>query len=322
MEDSLTDKVRSSCKAVAEQAAHVQVNYDYIQPYASLLPLDQATSPELDPETHYMGYDDNTVAYFLTLDTINFGSGYFPHLNKRPGRSGYFSIASSFTDHFNTFGPLTAEQLSHLSFEDCTTLFGQAADNEVIQELMQLFTTALNQLGRFLIEHFNGSFIELIKAAGSSAENLVKLLIQIPFFNDVESYDSIKVHFYKRAQLTAADLSIAFKKEGYGYFNDLDRLTIFADNLVPHVLRIDGILLYTDDLADRIDSGQLIPSMSSEEIEIRACAVHAVELIVKELRKSGNDITSHGLDYLLWNRGQQAYYKKVKPRHRTRTVFY
>jgi hypothetical protein len=29
-----------------------------------------------------------------------------------------------------------------------------------------------------------------------------------------------------------------------------------------------------------------------------------------------------GLDYLLWNRGQQPYYKKARPRHRTRTVFY
>ncbi len=27
-------------------------------------------------------------------------------------------------------------------------------------------------------------------------------------------------------------------------------------------------------------------------------------------------------DYRLWNRGQQPYFKQVKPRHRTRTVFY
>lgn len=322
MEESLTDRVRSSCKAVAEKAVHVQVNYDYVQPYASLLPLEQAVSPELDIDTHFLRFDDDTVAYYLTLDTINFGSGYFPHLAKRPGRSGYFTIASSLTDYFNTCGPLTAEQLSHLSSEDCTHLLGQSPDNEIVQELMELYARALNQLGRYLIENFNGSYIELIKAAGSSAENLIKLLIQIPFFNDVESYGSMKAYFYKRAQMTVADLSIAFKKEGYGLFKDLDQLTIFADNLVPHVLRIDGILLYTDELADRIDAGQLIPAMSAEEIEIRACAVHAVELIAGELQKSGNNITSHGLDYLLWNRGQQPYYKKVKPRHRTRTVFY
>ena len=52
------------------------------------------------------------------------------------------------------------------------------------------------------------------------------------------------VPFYKRAQLTAADLSLAFDGKGLGSFEDLDQLTIFADNLVPHVLRVDKVLLY------------------------------------------------------------------------------
>ncbi len=38
--------------------------------------------------------------------------------------------------------------------------------------------------------------------------------------------------FYKRAQIVASDLALA----GVARFADLDRLTIFADNLVPHVL--------------------------------------------------------------------------------------
>jgi len=322
MEDSLTDKVRSSCKAVAEKAIHVQINYDYIQPYASLLPANQAGFPELDANIHYVGYGKDTAAYFLILDTINFGSGYFPDLTKREGMSGYFTVASSLTDHFKRFGPLNAHQLLQITVSDCTKIFGQQPENQIIQELMQLFATALNHLGRCLIERFQGSFTELLRAADHSAEQLIKLLIEMPYFNDVEFYNNLRVHFYKRAQLTAADLSLAFKRESYGFFYDLDRLTLFADNLVPHVLRIDGILLYDDDLTGKIDSGQLIPSMSAEEIEIRACAVHAVELIKKELQKSGHDISALGLDYLLWNRGQQPYYKKVKPRHRTRTVFY
>ena len=143
----------------------------------------------------------------------------------------------------------------------------------------------------------------------------------MPYFNDVGFYDSQKVAFYKRAQLTAADLALAFGGAGWGHFSDLDKLTIFADNLVPHVLRVDGILAYDKGLLDRISAAELIPAGSKEEIEIRACAVHAVELLKKNLRNTGHSITSCGLDYLLWNRGQQAHYK-AKPRHRTRTVFY
>ena len=121
------------------------------------------------------------------------------------------------------------------------------------------------------------------------------------------------VGFYKRAQLTAADLSLA----RVGEFNDLARLTIFADNLVPHVLRMDGVLRYDASLLERIDREELILAGSPEEQEIRACALHAVEL----LRQHVDPVNSMQLDYILWNRGQARAYK-ARPRHRTRTVFY
>jgi hypothetical protein len=101
----------------------------------------------------------------------------------------------------------------------------------------------------------------------------------------------------------------------------MDQLTIFADNLVPHVLRMDGILRYEEALVARIEAASLIPAGSSEEIEIRAGAVHAVELIKKSICDSGQPVTSSQLDYFLWNRGQLPRYKAV-PRHRTRTVYY
>jgi hypothetical protein len=319
---NLIEQVRTSCRAVAQRAAHVRINHDHIGQYAASLPVDQAISPELDPHIHYLDQGDATVAYILILDTINFGSGYFPHLRKRPGMSGYFSIAAALTDFFRAQGPPTAEQLTQVSPGECTRILSQDPDNEVIQELMQLFAAALNELGKYLIAGFRGSCAELVKAAEASAENLVTLLVKMPFFNDVAPYDDLNVHFYKRAQLTAADLSIAFKGKRLGFFHDLHKMTMFADNLVPHVLRMDGILLYDEHLASQIDAEELIPSGSAKEVEIRACALHAVELMTEALKKAGLDVSPVGLDYVLWNRGQQPYYKKAKPRHRTRTVFY
>jgi len=322
MELSLLEQVRASCKAVAEKAIHVHINEDRIPSYAASLPLEQATFPELDPDRHYLGRGDDTVAFFLTLNTINFGSGYFPHLRKRPGMSGYFTVASSLNDYYREHGPLSAHQLIQLQAEDCARIFGQDLRNEPVRELMQLFATALRDLGQYLLDGFGGRFVGLVEAAGSSAERLVHLLIQMPYFNDVEPYDGLAVPFYKRAQLAAADLHFAFRGQGPGRFQDLDRLTLFADNLVPHVLRMDGILRYEEPLTARIKAEELIPAGSREEVEIRACAVHAVELLARELKRSGQDVTAMRLDYLLWNRGQQPYYKQVQPRHRTRTVFY
>ena len=112
-----------------------------------------------------------------------------------------------------------------------------------------------------------------------------------------------------------------FDGKGPGRFDDLAHLTLFADNLVPHVLRVDHVLEYATDLRTRIEAGDLIAAGSREEIEIRACALHAVELIKAALNASGQAINAMALDFLLWNRGQQATYKSI-PRHRTRTIFY
>jgi hypothetical protein len=319
---SVFDRVRAGSAAVAERARHLRIDRARIPEYARSLPLDQARAPELDPKSHYLGHGEDTAAFVVTLDAINFGSGYFPHLRKRPGMSGYFTVASSLADRFREKGPIPASALSALTTADCAAIFGQDLANEAARELMDLFARALNDLGRYLLERFGGTFVRLIEAADHSAERLLNLLAAMPFFRDVERYEGLEVPFYKRAQLTAADLALAFGGEGLGRCDDLDRLTIFADNLVPHVLRVDGVLRYADELARRIDAEELIPAGSPEEVEIRACAVHAVELIAKELQAAGRDLTAMQLDYLLWNRGQEPVYKQACPRHRTRTVFY
>jgi hypothetical protein len=321
MKLGLLDQVRASCKTVAERAAQIQINYDLIPSYAAALPKAKTIVPEHDPASHYLGRGDDTAAFFLILDTINFGSGYFPHMNKRPGKSGYFTVAGCLNDLFKKKGPLSPLELNRLTPPDCARIFEQDPKNKTIAELMRLFALALNDLGRYVQADFGGSFRALIEAAGASAERLVQLLTRMPYFYDVQLYDGIEVPFYKRAQLAAADLSLAFGGKGLGKFDELHDLTIFADNLVPHVLRVDKILAYSKSLSARIDSGDLIPTGSNEEIEIRACALHAVERIKAALKASGQAITSMELDFLLWNHGQQPAYKSI-PRHRTRTVFY
>ena len=317
----LLEQVRAGCKTVAERAAHIRINYDLIPVYAAALPEVNTIQPEHDRASHYLGQGDDTAAFFLILDTINFGSGYFPHMDKRPGRSGYYTVAGCLNDYFKERGPLSALELTRLTPEDCARIFGQDFKNRPIAELMRLFAQALNDLGRYVQSDFGGSFCGLIEAAGSSAERLIQLLIRMPYFCDVELYDTVKIPFYKRAQLAAADLSLAFGGRGPGRFDDLQNLTIFADNLVPHVLRLDNILIYPIALISHIDAGKLIPAGSPEEIEIRACALHAVERLKDALNASGQAVTAMELDFLLWNRGQQPAYKSI-PRHRTRTIFY
>lgn len=319
--DDVFAQVRAACASVATQATHVRVAADRVADYAATLAVTAADDPALDPARHYLGTPAETTAFVVTLDAINFGSGYFPHLRKLPGLSGYFTVATALTERFHRDGPLTHGQMAALTAADCAAIFGQDLAVAPVAELMGLFAQALNDLGRYVGDRFDGDFIALVESGAGSAARLVEILGVMPFFQDVSTYCGQRVPLYKRAQLTAADLALALNGAGPGRFTDLNRLTIFSDNLVPHVLRVDGILTYEPALAARIDAGELIPAGSEDEVEIRACAIHAVELMAMAVKDAGGDATPMRLDYLLWNRGQQPSYKAL-PRHRTRTVYY
>jgi putative queuosine salvage protein len=94
-------------------------------------------------------------------------------------------------------------------------------------------------------------------------------------------------------------------------------VTAFADNLVPHVLRIDGVLAFDDDLVARIEAGALLEHDAPEEVEIRACALHAVERLVG----AHGATTATAADNVLWHRGAQPRYK-ARPRHRAPCAAY
>ncbi len=314
-------EIKSACAVVAERAQSVRLEPAALETYAAGLEVFALTAPRYDTKHHFSGGPEAVLAYTITLDTVNFGSGYFPHLLKRPGMSGYFTVASALKDYFEAHGPLSAAALSALTPDVTAAVFAQDLNDPVRAELMHHFTEALQQLGSYLSELFSGSFVGLVEAAGGSAERLAGLLAEMPYFQDVSLYGGpggeLLVPFYKRAQIAPSDLALAFDAQGWGAFGDLDDLTIFADNLVPHVLRVDGVLHYAPELAGRIGAGELIPAGSPEEIEIRAVALHAAEQLVARLP----GVSARELDVYLWNRGQDPLYKTL-PRHRTRTVFY
>jgi Potential Queuosine, Q, salvage protein family len=294
---SLSDQVRAACAQIAGDARSVRIDLD------ALAALDSGPPPELDAERHYVeGEPADVATYILVLDAINFGSGWFPTLRKRRGPdgiavSGYFTVAWGLADRFRALGPWTNAELRAMHTEEIADVLGQPRDHE----LMALFAQALRQLGAFLGDR---SALDAIAAADGSAVRLAELLASgMTMFSDPG--------FYKRAQIAGSDLALA----GVASFRDIDRLTIFADNLVPHVLRCDGVLIYDERLAAHIDSGRPLRP-GPQEREIRACAVHACALLA---RRTG--MTERDIDNALWTRGGAPEYKAI-PRHRCRTIFY
>jgi hypothetical protein len=306
---TLTEEVRSACAHIAAHAEHVRIDLDAV---AVVEPQLNGWAPALDPERHYLeGSPADVADYLLVLDAINFGSGWFPLLRKRhvDGQplSGYFTVAWNLADHVRAHSAdrgkgrdrpvLDPSWLRQVSTLEIAAILDQPPD----LELMNLYAQALRQLGRFLGTR---RALDLIADCARSAERLAHTLAHgMAMFGDRP--------FFKRAQIVPHDLTLA----GVAEFSDLDRLTIFADNLLPHVLHVDGVLIYDDDLSARIDAGSILPPGGAER-EIRACALHACELIAQR-----TGVPPRTLDAWLWNRGQAPAYK-ARPRHRCRTVFY
>jgi hypothetical protein len=292
---------------VARQATQVAIVDSAIEAYAAALTFDRDRGPP-EPQPTGGGRED-LAAFWLTLDAINFGSGWFPTLRKRAGRSGYNTIAAGLRERFDTAGPWRAQQLAEIDAATLAATLGQDPEHE----LMALFAGSLRDLGARVAGEHGGRFAAVADAAAGSAVVLALRLGSWRCFADSSRYGTLEVPFLKRAQIAAADLARA----GVVTFADLDRLTMFADNLVPHVLRLDGVLRFTPELVARIEREELIEHDSPEEVEIRACAVHAVELIVS----ARADTDAAAVDQLLWQRGQEPGYK-TSPRHRSRCTAY
>src|SRR5690349_11459179 len=164
----LSDDVRRHCADVAAHAQSVRIDA------SALAVVEPAEPPELDPLVHYLeGSPEDVARYLLALDAINFGSGWFPLLDKRASGgdvlSGYFTVAWNMSDDWRANGPWSAAELRAMTTERIAAALRQRAD----LELMSLFAQALREFGRLLGE---GGALGLIEAAGGSAQALAARL--------------------------------------------------------------------------------------------------------------------------------------------------
>ncbi|HET7590446.1 MAG TPA: queuosine salvage family protein [Solirubrobacterales bacterium] len=300
---SLPDAVRGACAWVTEQAQSVRIDGEAVETYAAGLapPAGDGAGPIAaeDPET--------AAAFAICMNAINFGSGWWPTIRKRPGHSGYATMAAGVGDRFAAGGTWSVDELLAMDPAGIAAVVGQ----DPVHPLMGEFAAALRNVGLHLAEEHGGRFLGPAEAA-ESIPALAATFAAWDAFADVSTYRGGDIPFFKRAQLAAADLHRA----GGADLPGLDRLTAFADNLVPHVLRVDGVLRLDPGLTARIEAGALLEHGSPEEVELRAAAVHAVELLA-----GACPLTPAEIDSALWNRGTESRYKSL-PRPRSRNTAY
>ena len=321
----MMQEVLATSKMVAEKSRHVRISQEALGKFGRELAEGGMSMPTWDAEHHFKGTDEETIAYLLAVDTVNFC--FWPP----PGRkkweisygektySGYYGLAVSLKRAIESGLPLAdASCLASLTAEQLDGVFAGVGVLPLVKERLW----NLQETGRVLLDKYSGRASELVAAAGGSAIRLVELLAKdFPSFRDHATYRGQEVYFYKRAQLFAADLHGALGGKGLAAFRDTKDLTAFADYKLPQVLRHVGVFEYSPWLAEKVDRMIHLDPGSEEEVEIRASTIWAVELIRQEMERLGKELQASEIDWLLWNLGQDDVFR-AKPYHRTVTIFY
>jgi hypothetical protein len=317
--------VLETSRRVAEKSRHVRIHEEAVVPFSRELVSRGLVVPPWEDRYHFRGGDEETIAYLLVLDSLNFC--FWPEPGKEKWAvphesgwvSGYYALALSLKRTLEAGTPLAdAEYLVCLSLERLKEILGGRGELQLLKARVEI----LRELGRVLVERFDGKAFKIVRSARASAVALTRLLAEsLTSFKDVAEYCGEKVYFYKRAQIFSADLCGAFSGQAWGRFRDMQDLTAFADYKLPQVLRHLDILRYDERLGERVDQKVALEAGGVEEVEIRAATITAVDMIRQALAGLGKNLRAFEIDWILWNLGQEDRFRE-RPYHRTVTIFY
>ena len=265
------------------------------------LPAASPPAPDLAPGAA----DEERAAFGLQLNAVNFGSGWFPTLRKPPGLSGFRTVEA---------GAARPRAVARGELAGLDAAGGGRARSARTpgHELMALFARALRELGAHVAASTAAASSRSRAAATARPSALAARLGALPRWRDVSRYDGEPVPFFKRAQLAAADLRL----QGLAPARRPRRAHALRRQPRPARAAARRRAALRRRSSSRASTREeLLEHGSPEEVEIRACAVHAVELLVA----ARGATTATAVDNVLWHRGGGPRYK-ARPRHRARTT--
>jgi hypothetical protein len=313
---------------VLREASLVQLDLGAIERLATRWADEQWPENSAFPEMHYFDGTERTLNWLLLLDALNFCFWAFPGEERwriewrGETLDGYNALAASLSHAMEEGTPLyDAAYLAGLDEATLAGILRPASGAAPIPLFAERLANA-REVGRILLERYNGQFANALAAAGQDATSLALLLARdFSSFADVAVWNGQRAPFLKRAQICVADMCTAFGGKGLGALTGLDQLTAFADYKLPQLLRYQGVMIYAPELAAQVDNYKEIAAGSEPEIEIRSATVWAVELIRRALAQHGIERNASEIDYRLWSESQTPT-PDMRPYHRTRTIYY
>jgi hypothetical protein len=231
-----------------------------------------------------------------------------------------FACVKRALDHDVPF--LDGEFLAQLTRAQMEEIFAANIELPMLDEKLQI----LRDVGAVLAGKYRGRFHNFVRSCSprlyDGGNGLVeRLASEFARFNDVSDYEGCTVKFYKLPQLSFWFLYLSLRETGHFRIDDLDRMTAFADYIVPAAFRLLGITTYSEALESAIQSHQIVPRDSHWEIEIRAHCIYASALLAQEInrmRPAHKQILVPQIDFRLWSH----YHTTWWPHHLTKTIMY
>jgi hypothetical protein len=217
---------------------------------------------------------------------------------------------------------LDGKYLAKISRAELDEIFAGNIKMPMLDEKLEV----LHQVGAVLAEKYHGRFHNFVEACAprlyDRGNGLIERMVkEFPRFNDVSEFEGHEIKFYKLAQLGAWMLYSTLHKSGKFRLDDPEKMTAFADYIVPVALRLLGITSYSPDLENAINTHQLIPRDSRREVEIRAHCLYATALLAEEINKvrgPNEQVIIPQIDARLWTH----YHITSWPHHLTQTIMY
>ncbi|GAB7338712.1 hypothetical protein MBLNU457_5430t1 [Dothideomycetes sp. NU457] len=276
-------------------------------------------------ELHPKAKDEATVNFIFTMDLLNFS-----FWSELPDDERFSVTYRGIPITTSTFW--LQEDSNDSELEDrtlYTELFMHVFRSDTAEDipLSAERLTCLREAAEVLEQDFQSSVVELIQSAEGSAGRLVNLLAHhFDAFRDESRFDDKKVRILKRAQIFVTDLWAAFGGEGYGRFDDIDTITMFADYRVPQMLHALGCLSYSPPLDYAIRNHKMISSGHSWEVQLRGNSIWCVELIRRQILKEHPEASVNAIliDFFLYDlaKEREAAGEETIPHHRTRSIWY
>lgn len=247
------------------------------------------------------------------------------------GQTGYFGLCAAITramrngiDITNAliYSKIQEEELNHILRSD---------DGLTVCPLIKERVECLQQVGKKLISKYDGKFENCVKSCKNSAVKLLDLIVsEFPCFADEAQFKKKRVSLYKRAQILIGDLWACFAGQDFGYFEDIDTITMFPDYRVPQVLVHFKSLSYKAELMNALKSDTILKNGDPMEVEIRGASIYIVEQLKTRIYKLLEDeglprtkVNSILIDHFLWDyRREHAKELEYIPFHKTFSVYY